>query len=240
MTGSDQSHELDREGTALEATPAREAAVPKWDQWMDTVVVLLLAISSVLAAWSGYQANLWGGEQTAANQEAATRRLESTRSSTIGLQKRQIDIAVAMNWLNAYEGGNTELADFYVSRFSPQLTAAYNAWMATDPLHNPDAAKDPFALPEYQISELTDADRLEAESNQLIVAGQESGGNGDRYVATTVILAIVLFFAGIAPQVKWRPARVALVSFAVLMFAFCLFQITRLPVAPGWERPFEM
>ncbi len=217
------------------ATMAREAGLPIWDRRSDTVLVLLLAISSVLAAWSGYQANLWGGEQTAADREAATRRLESTRNSTIALQKNQIDIAVAMNWLNAYENGNSELADFYASRFSPQLKAAFDSWMATDPFHNPEAAKDPFDLSEYQIPEFLEANRLQGESDQLTSDGQVAGDYGDRYVATTVILAIVLFFAGIAPQVQWRPARTVLVGFALVMFVYCLLQITRLPVAPDWE-----
>lgn len=236
MAEANRSHPLDTEETA---TPVREPEVPVWDRRVDSVLVLLLAVSSLLAAWSGYQANLWGGAQTAADREAATRRLESTRNSTIGLQKNQIDIAVAMNWLNAYEEGNTELAEFYVSRFSPQLKAAYTSWMATDPFNNPNASSDPFDMPEYQIPELLEADRLQAESNQLIGDGQIAGGYGDRYVATTVILAIVLFFAGIAPQVRWPPARLVLVGMAVVMFHFCLFQITRLPVAPGWETSFQ-
>lgn len=227
------------EETAETANMTRGAEVPVWDRRIDTVLVLLLAISSVLAAWSGYQANLWGGEQTASDREAATRRLESTRNSTIALQKNQIDIAVAMNWLNAYENGNSELANFYASRFSPQLKAAFDSWMATDPFHNPAAAKDPFDLPEYQIPEFLEANRLQAESDRLTSDGQAAGDHGDRYVATTVILAIVLFFAGIAPQVQWRPARMVLVGFAVVMFAFCLLQITRLPVAPGWETRFH-
>ena len=215
-------------------------AAPGTDRkhWLDTLLVTLLAVSSLLAAWSGYQATLWNNAQATASSEAAHRRLESTRASNIGYQNMQIDLSVAMNWLNAYAGGDTELADFYSNRFSERLAPAFAAWLAHDPENNPDAPSDPFAMPEYTVPELVEADRLLAEADQIYEAGQTAGANGDRYVATTVILAIVLFFAGIAPQMTWRPARLALVTFALIMFVIGFLQMISLPPAQGWENPF--
>jgi hypothetical protein len=219
--------------TDLPGAPAADRT-----HWLDTLLVTLLAVSSLLAAWSGYQATLWNNAQATANSEAANRRLESARATTIGYQNIQLDIALLMNWLNAYGNDNTELADFYSNRFTERLAPAFAAWSAQDPRNNPDAPSDPFAMPEYRVPELEEADRFLVEADAIYQQGQIAGANGDRYVATTVILAIVLFFAGIAPQMAWQPARLALVTFALVMFIFGFLQVISLPPAQGWENTF--
>ena len=225
-----------RPNTRREERP-RDAAVSSEERWSDWVTVVLLAAASVLAAWSGYQSALWDGEQAASYNQANAQRVESVRASTAGFQQRQIDIALFLNWLNAFAAGDSELAQFIEARFSPRLTPAFDVWVATAPRTNPDAAPSPFTLPEYQVPELQSADELEAEADDLFTQGQEANGISDRYVGSTVILAIVLFFAGIAPRIEWRSARVTLIGVAVLLFLFGVFQVATLPIAAGLPIP---
>lgn len=201
------------------------------------MLVVLLAASSVLAAWSGYQSALWGGEQAAAYSQAGARRVESVRASTTGYQLRQLDIATFLSWLDAFAEENDELTAFIEQRFSPRLVPAFTAWIATNPRTNPDAASDPFTMPEYQIPQFQTADDLEREANALFTQGQEANRIGDRYVASTVILAIVLFFAGIAPRFTWQPARLAVVAMALLLFLLGFYQVATLPIAAGLPVP---
>jgi hypothetical protein len=210
---------------------------PRWERWIDGVLVVLLAASSVLAAWSGYQSALWGGEQSAAYSQAGARRVESVRASTAGYQLRQLDIATFLSWLDAFAEENSELTAFIEQRFSPRLAPAFAAWIATTPRTNPDAPSDPFAMPEYQIPQFQTADDLEREANALFTQGQEANRIGDRYVASTVILAIVLFFAGVAPRFAWQPAQLALVGMALLLFLLGLYQVATLPIAAGLPVP---
>ncbi len=225
------------------AAPARdeketpEVALTREDRWSDWAIVILLATASVLAAWCGYQSALWGGVQIAAYSRAGAIRVESVRASTTGNQLQQIDIALFLDWLNAYTTENNELAQFIEGRFSPRLAPAFDAWVATSPRSNPDAPPDPFRLPEYQVPELQEADALEGEANTLFDQGQEANQISDRYVASTVVLAIVLFFAGIAPRIVWRPARQALIGVAILLFLLGLYQTATLPIAAGLPLP---
>jgi hypothetical protein len=51
--------------------------------------------------------------------------------------------------------------------------------------------------------------------------------------ASTVNLAIVLLFAGAAPRIAWRPARLALIAVAVVLVVLGLDQVARLPIGAG-------
>jgi hypothetical protein len=214
-----------------------EPAVSRRERWSDWVLVILLAATSVLAAWSGYQAALWSGAQATAYSQAGTQRVESVRASTTGYQLQQVDIALFLHWLNAFLTGNSQLAGVIEKRFSPRLAPAFAAWIATTPRTNPDAPSDPFHMPQYQVPELQSADALETEANDLFQQGQDANQISDRYVASTVLLAIVLFFVGIAPRIEWWPARVVLLAVAGLLFLFGLYQTATLPIAAGLPVP---
>jgi hypothetical protein len=220
-----------------EETEQLEPGVTRRERWIDLITVTLLAAASVLAAWSGYQSALWSGVQAASYSEAGARRVESVRASTTGYQLMQVDIALYLHWLNAFLTDNTELAAIIQERFSPRLAPAFDAWITTEPRTNPEAPSDPFHMPEYRVPELRNADELAAEANDLFNDGQEANQISDRYVASTVTLAIVLFFAGIAPRITWWPACMALLGVAMVMFLLGLFQSAILPVAEGLPIP---
>ena len=88
---------------------------------------------------------------------------------------------------------------------------AFEAWLATDPKNNPEAPKSPFAMPEYSVSEAQEADRLELEASSTYAKGTEANQNSDDYVLNTVILASVLFLAGVQTRIKSVPVRMIIV-----------------------------
>jgi hypothetical protein len=45
-----------------------------------------------------------------------------------------------------------------------------------------------------------------------------------------VVLATVLFFAGVAPRVRWLPAQLALVTLALALFAYGLINVATYPI----------
>jgi hypothetical protein len=193
-------------------------------------MVTVLASASLAAAWSGYQSARWDGVQAASYNQASAHRVESARSSTYGHQLAIVDIITFTSYMDAYIKGDTELADFYMNRFRAGFRPAFDAWMATDPLNNPDAPPSPFAMPEYVVPELQEADRLEAEASVLFQKGQDANQTSDDYVLNTVFLATVLFFAAIAPRVGWVPARVTLITVACLMLAVGLYNVSTYPI----------
>ncbi len=203
----------------------------RWENWLDAIIVLTLAIASLAAAWSAYQSALWDGQQAANYAQASAQRIESNRQFTYGHQLSIVDVTTFTNFANAYSAGNTKLADFYEQRFRPDFKPAFDAWIATNPLTNKDAPSSPFVMPEYVLPQLQQADELEAESTALFKDGQDDNAISDRYVLNTVFLATVLFFCGIAPRIRWFPAQSALVAIAIALLILGLYRIATYPIA---------
>lgn len=201
------------------------------DRWLESISVALLAITTLIAAWCGYQAALWGGQQSANYTQAGAQRVESVRANTVANQRIQIDIALFMNWLNASMEDNADLAALYESRFTPAMTPAFDAWIDTDPFNNPDAPNSPFGMPEYVQPELEESDRLEAEAEDLFEEGQAANKESDSYVLTTVFLATTLFFLAVSTRIKWFNARVTLAGIASGMLVVAVAYITTLGIA---------
>lgn len=71
--------------------------------------------------------------------EASTARNESSTAHLTALDARIGDALVFNAWLGASATGNQEATDIAVRRFRPELKVAFDAGLATDPDHNPNA-----------------------------------------------------------------------------------------------------
>lgn len=193
--------------------------------------IILLAFASVVTSWSGYQASLWSGIQATNYNQANALRVESTRESTEAGQFAGVDLALFMEWVNAKATGNDRLAGFYSQRFRPEFRKVFDAWLATEPMTNPQAPATPFALPGYRSEHWQHARELQNQSKALFEAGHRANHYADNYVLGTVVLATVLFFCGIIPQFSDFRFRVALLGIAILLLMFGLSKILVLPRA---------
>ncbi|MEA3440869.1 MAG: hypothetical protein U9R58_11350 [Chloroflexota bacterium] len=201
-----------------------------WEPWVEFIATFVLALATVATAWSGFQSARWGGEQSTKFSQAGALRTESTRASTKAGQLVQIDIGLFTNWINAYAEDNSQLVNFYEKRFREEFMPAFDAWLATDPVNNPDSPPSPFTMPEYQISLAEEADRLTAEAENSFAEGDEANQISDRYVLNTVFLASVLFLAGIQQRFKSFIVKISLVTFGLLILMYGLYNIITLPV----------
>jgi hypothetical protein len=192
---------------------------------------ILLALTSVVTSWSGYQASLWSGIQATDYNQANALHVESTREATVAGQLAGLDVALFMAWVNARASGNDRLEQFYTKRFRPQFRQAFDEWLATQPLTNPQAPASPFTLPGYHSDHEQHARELENQAKSLFEAGHRANHYADTYVLGTVLLATVLFFCGILPQFGDFRARVFLLGIAVLLLLFGLSKILVLPRA---------
>ena len=84
----------------------------RFERWSETVSAILLGLVTIATAWSGYQAARWGGEQSTLYTDALGLMIDSTRAATEANQLTQVDIALFLNYANAYAAGNEELATF--------------------------------------------------------------------------------------------------------------------------------
>ena len=205
----------------------------RWDRWeplAEVIATVILALATLATAWSGYQSARWGGEQSTKFSQAGALRTESVRASTSAGQITQIDIGLFTNWINAFAMDNQPLVDFYQNRFRPEFAVAFDAWGATDPQNNPEAPKSPFSMPEYTVSEAQEADRLEQEASNTFAEGGVANQNSDNYILNTVILASVLFLAGVQTRIKSVPSRMIIVILALLILTYGLVNIATYPI----------
>lgn len=204
------------------------------DHALEIIMGFLLAVAGVATSWSSYQAALWDGEQAALYTQTGAARSESVRASTEAGQYALADVVMLTEWLDATAAGDTRRADFYRARFRPEFVPAFDAWMASRPLENPDAKRSPFLQPEYQSALRDLAAAKGKEADEHFKEGQKANANSDYYVRVTVLFAMALFFIGVAQQFKFHTVRMALAGFAALMLILGLYEMHSYPIlAPG-------
>lgn len=202
----------------------------RFEPLAEFIATFVLALATIAAAWSGYQASRWGGVQSTSYSQAGALRTESIRASTTAGQLTQIDIGLFTNWVNSYASDQQNLVDFYQDRFRPDFLPAFEAWLETDPVNNPDAPKSPFAMPEYSLPEMEESQVLEEQASQKFEEGQEANQTSDNYVFMTIIFASVLFLGGIQSRLKSIQARLIIVLFSILTLSYGLYNLIVYPI----------
>jgi hypothetical protein len=193
----------------------------------------LLALVTVTAAWAGYSAARWGTESRIDVAQASSLGNLGTRDELTALSLRNFDASTFNAWFLAFTLNSPQKEAIAVHRFRPQFLVAFNAWMATDPLHNPHAPPGPTYMPQYQLPQQTQADALDAESAAKFTAGNDAGLTGDNYVRITVFLAAVLFIVGIGSSFKLHGVRYALITFGSVLLVISIVLILQQPGLPS-------
>jgi hypothetical protein len=206
------------------------------DRWVELVAAVLLALATVMSAWSAYQATRWSGVQATAFSRAGALRSESVRASTSGGQSVNIDVETFLAWVAAVSAGDEREADFLRGRFRDEFKPAFETWLALDP-DGPGGEiprGTPFDLVNYQVADLVKADELERQASASFDEAREANQTGDNFVLTAVLFASVLFFAGIGT--KWRSFRLRVSSLALggIMFVSATVLVFSLPQNVGF------
>lgn len=185
--------------------------------WRETVTVVLLAVTAVLTAWSGFESSKWGGEMSIAFSRASTQRIEASTERAHADAARSVDLQVFSLWLEAYATGDTVLEEFTRARFTEHFAPAFEEWIASRPLQNPDAAPSPFALDTYVPPGAAEAVEADARADALFAQALENNQRGDNYTLTTVLFALVLFFGAFAGRFRSERASWAMVVLACVV-----------------------
>jgi hypothetical protein len=214
---------------------------------VELVATIVLAVATILTAWSGFESGKWGGEQSVNFSEAGAARTESTRADTLAGQLTQIDVAMYIDWVTALSNelaeGTIAAADlnpftpvkgtvsgFLYNRFREEFLPAVDAWLETNPIDNPSAPKTPFTMDEYVVAKGVEADQLTALADEKAAAARTANQNGDNYVLTMVLFASVLFFAGVSSKMNRPRNRVIILGFGVFTLTVGLVILASLPI----------
>ena len=204
----------------------------KHDRVLSIVEALVLSVVAVVAAYSGFAAAKWSTESSLSLARASALRTKASRADAEAIVTRTLDSVSFNAWFTAFVAGNRRAEQLAAKRLRPGYRPAFNAWLATDPAHNPNAPPGPAYMPQYVIPQQQTANAYDAQADAEFAKGTNAGGTADKYVRDTVFLATVLFLVGISGHFKFRQARYALVGIGVLLLAFSLVQLLGLPEPP--------
>ena len=185
--------------------------------WIELAAAILLALATIVAAWSAYQSTRWGGVQANAFSAAGAKRVEATQATSVFTAQAQIDVQTWLNWLQQYSAGNQVGMDFLHERFRREFRPAFDAWLASVPAGEVPPGT-PFDLPEYQPASESQALELNAEADRLADTARAANQTGDNFVLVAVIMASVLFFAGVGTKFKGRGVRLMMLTFGTALF----------------------
>jgi hypothetical protein len=197
----------------------------------EIIEALLLALVAILTAWSGYQAARWDGRNALYYGEANKDRVTATQVSNLGGQFLLFDATTFNGWLAATVQGNTTLGPIYVQRFTPPYRVAFDAWLKTDPLHNPKAPPGPGYMPQYHNPQLDQANALNNAASAVFEQGTSARETADKYVRATILLATVLFLVALSQRFKAGPIRLALLVLGTGLVAYALAELATYPTA---------
>jgi hypothetical protein len=208
-------------------------ASTRFEKWLEIAATLLLAFATVGSAWSAYQAKRWGGVQMFRLIASNGARSEAVRLSDKASQLTSIDVSMFLQYAAAVSSHQEQLADFILQRFRPEMKVAVDAWRATQPLKNPDSPPSPFAMKEYSLSTLQQADQMNQLALQKLNEAKAANTRADDYVLLTVLFASALFLGGMGTKMQFRSLRIVLLSLGIIVFLATAVTLISMPLARG-------
>ena len=219
-------------GTSVRTNPATTSAqtsMPLGDRLIELIAVMLLGITTVGTAWCGYQAFQWGAQGGDLAQTASDQHVEGGRLFGAAVQRVSYDSTIVAQYAAARAAGNDRLVEFYrKSIVRPAFLPILNRWEA-----DVRAGKLPTGLtedPAYLADQFADYQASVAAAEEATKASQQATQHAGGYVATTILLAVALFFAGVTASFHYRPARVFLIVATLGTVAAAAVRLADLPI----------
>ena len=200
--------------------------------WIELVAAIILALATIVAAWSAYQATRWGGEQSKASRAALEARADASQLTTIYTAEALVDVQLWTLWLQQASQDNEDGMAFVQERFRDDFKPAFEAWTAAVP-DGEAPPGTPFEQPEYAPESRDQAEQRLEDSEAAADVASDANQTGDNFVLTAVIMASVLFFAGVGTKLKGRLVRLIMLFFAALLFLGGLGFMLSLPQNVG-------
>ena len=226
----------DAETDVSQVSRALDDLVHRFDRldWVEVAATVVLSLAVLVASWSAYQASLWGGVQAANASQYTGQLTESSELTTLITAQFEADAQAMSTWLVLAADGNERGMQILEERFNETLRPAFDTWIdgSVDGEVPPGVPQD---LPEYEaaFTELLEVKNLytigAAEASE---ADAEANRTGDSFILVTVIMASVMFFAGVGTKLKGKPTRLTMLIVASILRAVAIAAMLSVPQRP--------
>lgn len=210
------------ETPAPQPVPAEDRPESTGESWLSIVAAILLGVAATLTAFSAYQSGLRDGEVLDGYNKSSTALNDANYYYNQVTQTFAADQALFVQFATVAQTGPLSAADYITTLMRPELLEAVEWWQADKDAITPfdDDEENP-----YFIAEIAEAERLTAESEQAYDDATAAGDIGDKFELATVLLALTLFFAGIATLFRRRLVAVSLLGVSVVALAAGALQL---------------
>ena len=210
---------------------------------LETVIAILLGITTLLSAWASWIGHLHGGIQTINFTKSNNLASQGTAEYNLGMQ---LYLADSMAWNVAKEyyfelelakaDGDqakvdliTEKIKSFEEQSASEILIEGVKWMEENNEDNP--FKMPGLAEKYFETAQADFDRSQA----LLEEGQRDNTKGDSYLLVTVVYSLTLFLLGIVNTFKDMKNKLTVLLIAVVCLVFALIYMCTIPMPTGFE-----
>jgi hypothetical protein len=201
----------------------------RWEEAIEILGILMLALAAVATAWGGFQAAKGDGRQSVLYAEAGVDRVKATTVAIAGQQRLASDASTFNEWLGATRANDRVLQAMLVRRFSPEYRTAFAAWQKTAPFTTPSAPPGPGYMPEYHNPQLEQAEHLNEEAAATEEEGTHARETAEKYIGATVLFALVLFLVAVSQRFRLWGVRIGAIAIALALLSYALYQVATLP-----------
>ena len=200
-------------------------------KWIEPVVAVLMALTTICTAWCSYESATWTRVSNRLMNESNALERRAAQIEVQGNQALIVHTAMFMELLAAQHAGNEQLANFYAERFPPDVKKAYESWLAQKPFENSGADAHPFVPNLYQVRGTAEAAAARSDAATRVAQAREAGNRSGQFLANTVLFATVLFFAGTAGKFEQPRVRLFAAAFGSALFLFAVIRMLLMPAA---------
>lgn len=229
----EHTHAEEQEASRRSAKDEKDKRDERHSRILQSGEAILLALVTIAAAWAGYAAAKWGTASRVEIAQSSTLRNLATREDLEALTLRNFDSSTFNAWFIAVTLNSPQKEVIAIRRFRPAFRVAFNAWIATNPLHNPHAPPGPTYMPQYKLPQQAKANALDNAATAKFNEGNNAAQISDDYVRITVFLAAVLFLVGIGSTFKLHQIRYALITFGTALLILAVVLIFHEPGPPA-------
>ena len=186
--------------------------------WRDWVIVSLMSLTTILAAWSAFESSKWSGMMSISFSQASSARIEAARLNGDANSRINIQVGLFTQWINAHATDDERQADYLEANFPEPLATAFASWTAAEPEKNPEVPRTPFSMPEYQLEEQALSAEADARADQKFADALGFNQTSDNYTLLAVLFAVVLFFTALAARAGRAAIQAAYLTLALILF----------------------
>jgi hypothetical protein len=186
--------------------------------WIEIAAAALLALATLMSAWSAYNSARWHGRSTEYYSKSDFALTRSSELLDMKIQDKIVDSVVFANYVNTILAGDKAATEAYRARLHPRLRAAIDAWEKTAPMTNPEAPRTPFQMAEYKDVYSEESTKVANEARKYSSKARTAMHNSNNFILLTVLFAGVLFFAGISTKFESKKVKLTMLGFGLVVF----------------------